>query len=206
MRTLSQCSLAILLVSGLGLTGCANNNDRTSATAPNVSNSDLEKSIQARWAENPGLSDVKVSANVKENEATLSGTVPTETLRMEAVNRAKAASPGLVVTDKIDVKPHEISRSEYTEEMAREARERGRSAGDKIGNSVDDAWIHTKITAKLLSDSNTSARKINVDVTNQVVTLRGRVGSASERAEAERIAKETDGVKRVVNMLKVALS
>ncbi len=59
---------------------------------------------------------------------------------------------------------------------------------------------------KLIGDTDTPARKINVDVVNQVVTLRGKVGSASERLEAERIAKETDGVKRVVNLLKVVVS
>jgi len=36
------------------------------------------------------------------------------------------------------------------------------------------------------------------------VTLRGTVESASEKAEAERIAKDTDGVKSVINRLKVA--
>jgi osmotically-inducible protein OsmY len=166
----------------------------------------MEKSIQARWAENPGFKDLNVSADAAKNEATVSGTVPTETLRSEAVDLAKAASPGLVVTDKIDVKPAEVSLSQYTEDMAREAREKAKTAGDKIGNSLEDAWIHTKITAKLIGDRGASARKINVDVMDQVVVLRGRVGSAGDKIEAERIARETDGVKRVVNQLKVALS
>jgi osmotically-inducible protein OsmY len=36
------------------------------------------------------------------------------------------------------------------------------------------------------------------------VTLRGTVQSMQEKQEAERIAKETDGVKSVRNMLKVS--
>jgi osmotically-inducible protein OsmY len=57
----------------------------------------------------------------------------------------------------------------------------------------------------LIADSQTPARKINVDVVNKVVTLRGAVESAAAKAEAERIAKETEGVGRVRNLLKVAV-
>ena len=90
--------------------------------------------------------------------------------------------------------------------MARDARERAKSTGDKIGNSVDDAWIHTKIAAKLMTDSDTPSRKINVDVVNGAVTLRGAVNSEVAKKEAERIARETDGVKKVTNLLKIQAS
>ena len=88
------------------------------------------------------------------------------------------------------MKPTEISRSEYTEEMAREAREKAKTAGDKIGTSINDAWIHTKITSKLISDKDTPARKINIDVVDGVVTLRGEVNTTTAKDEADRIAKE----------------
>jgi len=119
------------------------------------------------------------------------------------VDLAKAAKDGLIITDKIDVKPLEVSRSEYTEEMARQAREKATSAGDTLGKSIDDAWIHTKIANKLISNSETPARKINVDVVDGVVTLRGVVETATAKVEAERVTKTTDGVKRVRNLLKV---
>jgi osmotically-inducible protein OsmY len=45
---------------------------------------------------------------------------------------------------------------------------------------------------------------MNIDVDNKVVTLRGHVGSAAAKSEADRIAKETDGVKTVHNQLSVA--
>ena len=101
------------------------------------------------------------------------------------------------------MKPPEVARSEYTDDMARETREKAKAKGDKIGNSIEDAWIHTKVVAKLMGDSQTPARKINVDVDNNVVTLRGNVESSVAREEAERIARGTDGVKRVINLLKV---
>lgn len=98
----------------------------------------------------------------------------------------------------------EKSRSEYTEEEAKKARETAKSAGETIGDTLDDAWIHTKIVAQLIASTTTPERKINVDVVNNVVTLRGAVEEPKEKAEAERIAKETDGVKQVKNLIKVA--
>lgn len=175
-----------------------------STTSANVStDSQLQQDIQGRLNADPDLSAAKldVDAHAKDNRVTLSGTVPSESLRTRAVEMAKAGRPGLEVTDKIDVKPREVSRSEYTEEMARDARERAKASGDTVGSSINDAWIHTKISSKLVTDKDTPARKINVDVVDGVVTLRGQVGTADAKAEAARIAMETDGVKRVRNQL-----
>jgi osmotically-inducible protein OsmY len=91
----------------------------------------------------------------------------------------------------------------YTEEQAREERARAKANKETIGDTLDDAWIHTKIVAKLIGDTQTPERKINVDVVNNEVTLRGTVDTPDAKSEAERIAKETDGVKKVVNQLKV---
>lgn len=91
----------------------------------------------------------------------------------------------------------------YSEEQAREERARAKANKETIGDTLEDAWIHTKIVAKLIGDSKTPERKINVDVVNNEVTLRGTVDTAEAKAEAERLAKETDGVKKVVNQLKV---
>jgi osmotically-inducible protein OsmY len=101
------------------------------------------------------------------------------------------------------VKPVEVSRSEYTEDMAREARAKAAALGDKIGKSLDDAWIHTKIVSKLATDPQIPTLKINVDVTAKAVTLRGQVESSAAQMEAGRIAKDTDGVTRVTNLLKI---
>jgi len=163
----------------------------------------MEQSIKAQFSADPQLQGIGVDARADKNEVTLSGTVPTEDLRTKAVDLAKNGRPNLVVTDKIDVQPNQVARSEYTEEMARAAREKAKEFGDKIGNSLDDAWIHTKIKAKLIDNPDTPSRKINIDVVNQVVTLHGQVETVAAKDEAERTAKQTEGVKRVNNLLKV---
>ena len=95
-------------------------------------------------------------------------------------------------------------RASYTEKQAQEEREKAKANKETIGDTLEDAWIHTKIVAKLIANSTTPERKINVDVVQNAVTLRGTVDTAEEKAAAEKVAKETDGVTKVVNQLKVA--
>ena len=188
-----------LIVGALLLHGCSTNGKNSAAS----SNSEMEQSIKTQFSSDPQLQGIGVDAKADKNEVILSGTVPTEELRTKAVDLAKNGRPNLVVTDKIDVQPRPVARSEYTEEMARAAREKAKEFGDKIGNSLDDAWIHTKIKAKLIDNPDTPSRKINIDVVDQVVTLHGQVETIAAKDEAERTAKQTEGVKRVNNLLKV---
>lgn len=192
---------------GLILTACApaESIDTTNKPATKMTDSQLEDAIKAKFDSDAKLNaaGLSVRAEAEKNAATISGVVGAQALRTKAVDPAKQASPGLILTDEIDVNPDLLTREEFTEENAREQRDKARETGEKLGDSLDDAWIHTKLVAKFIGDTNTPGTKINVDVVNNVVTLRGTVDTATQRAEAERIAMDTEGVKRVVNQLKV---
>src|SRR5262249_56290069 len=69
--------------------------------------------------------------------------------------------------------------------------------------AVDDAAITAKVKSKLATDSQTSAIRISVETKGAVVTLTGNVPSDTEKSKAETLAKNTDGVKRVQNEIKV---
>jgi len=197
--------LSIPLAAGLLLMASCSQEDRVQVAASGKANSDLEHSIQSSFAADAQLqgSGLSVTANADKNEAVVSGTVSSEDARSRAVTIAKEAKPGLRVIDLIDVKPTEVARNAYTEVMARRAREKALILGDKIGSSVDDAWLYTKVMTRLTTNTGAPALKINVDVTDRVVTLRGQVDSLARKDEAERIAKETDGVKSVNSLLTV---
>lgn len=205
--------LTVLMVAaGLTLNACEATENKTLPTGSTasgekakMSDGDLENTIKAKLESDTQLkaAGLSVNANADRNEATLSGTVETQALRSKAIELAKSAHKSLVLTDKIDVKPRELTRAEWTEDKAVEARTRAKGYGESIGDSLDDAWIHTKIVTKLIGNATTPERKINVDVNNNVVTLRGTVETAEEKNEAEKVAKATEGVKRVTNQLKV---
>ena len=204
--------LPVVLVMGCFMIACENGKPyETTATgskkAP-MSDSEFKDKIKAKLDSDADVkaADLSVSADAERNGATLSGTVASEAVRTRAVALAKSVSEGLVVTDKIDVKPPEQTFAQYTKERAREERERARGAGDNVGEALEDAWIHSKIVAKLIANPSTPERKINVDVNKNVVTLRGTVKTSQEKTDAEGVAKNTDGVKRVVNLLKLETS
>ncbi|MEO5923684.1 MAG: BON domain-containing protein [Bryobacteraceae bacterium] len=197
MRVLTLLTAAGLVV----LTGCTTSKPVETA----LTDTQVEEGIRSRLVADMDLrrAALSVDADVADHKVTLSGTVPTEALRTRAVDMAQTFQPGFIVNAKIDVKPVEVPRGEYTEDLARESRDRAKAAGNSIGDSLDDAWIHAKITTKLAANSEVPSRQINVDVDKNVVTLRGQVDTELAKGEAERIAKETEGVKGVKNLLKV---
>src|SRR6266513_521949 len=90
------------------------------------------------------------------------------------------------------------------------ARERGAELGEKAATpankaqeTLKEAAITTKIKAKMTLDDSVKARSIDVSTTGGVVTLGGTVESVAERNRAVALARETDGVTRVVDRLTV---
>jgi hyperosmotically inducible periplasmic protein len=69
--------------------------------------------------------------------------------------------------------------------------------------AVDDSAITAKVKSKLAADSQTSAIKISVETKDGVVTLSGTVPTTTEKDEAVKVAKNTEGVKRVLNEITV---
>lgn len=71
------------------------------------------------------------------------------------------------------------------------------------GTQVDDAAITAAVKAKLAADGDINPFNIDVDTNEGVVTLQGRVDKEEARSKAEQLARETDGVSRVINLVKV---
>jgi osmotically-inducible protein OsmY len=66
-----------------------------------------------------------------------------------------------------------------------------------------DAWLTTKAKIALLTTDGVSATAVNVDTVDGKITIHGKVGSAAEKATAERTIRQLDGVKDVHNLLQV---
>jgi hyperosmotically inducible protein len=77
------------------------------------------------------------------------------------------------------------------------------AAGAACKSGPDDATITGSVKSKMAADTNVSATSINVDTKEGVVTLSGTVDSATEKSQAETIAKGVEGVKSVTNNLTV---
>jgi hyperosmotically inducible protein len=75
--------------------------------------------------------------------------------------------------------------------------------GETAGQYVDDTAITTSVKAKLTAEKAANFTRIDVDTTNQVVTLNGIVESADQKARAEQLARHVGGVKSVKNNLQI---
>jgi osmotically-inducible protein OsmY len=68
---------------------------------------------------------------------------------------------------------------------------------------IKDGWLVTKVHSEFVDEAVLSGSNIDVDVKNGIVTLQGTVPSEAARQRAVAIAKANDGVKSVVDQLRI---
>lgn len=96
-----------------------------------------------------------------------------------------------------------ISEADYERDKARYSTE-AREAGDTIGSGLKDGWLWTKTKGSLAAVDDLRDSTINVDVDNGVITLRGTVANAAQKAAAVKAANAIEGKTSVKDQLKVA--
>ena len=114
-----------------------------------------------------------------------------------AVNRA----PTPTTAPTVDCNNANMTREEYDKNRAQCENQKGSST---IGQGANDSWLWFKTRAALMTTSDLRESTINVDVVNDVITLKGTVATAAQKAAAEKVAKNIEGQKGVKNELKVA--
>ena len=135
-----------------------------------------------------GNTNVRVNGNVNANTAVVVN-----------ANQAPITNANVTTTNSNRYNAN-MTREEYDRNKAQYETDR---AGSTIGSGANDSWIWFKTRAALLSTNDLRDSTINVDVTNDVVTLRGTVGSKAEDDKAISVAKGIEGVKDVKSVLKV---
>ena len=73
-----------------------------------------------------------------------------------------------------------------------------------VACAQSDAGITTKVKSKLAQDDTVKASQVNVDTKDKVVTLTGTVDTDAAKSRAVELARDTTGVRDVVDNLSVA--
>ena len=94
------------------------------------------------------------------------------------------------------------TRDDYKKDEAN-YRAEAKNKNESIGQGLEDGWIHLKVRAALAAVDDLRDSTINVDVDNNVVTLRGSVANAASKKAAADAAQKVDGVKSVTNKLEI---
>lgn len=166
--------------------------DRTQVPAAATDDKALEDRIDYKLETNATVRKYNLDVKVEKGIATLTGDVATAAQKTEAEQLAKI--PGVSrVDNRIQIDPDE-------DKTVADRIAKGLS---RTGETINDTWILTKVKWFHTGADDLKGSDINVDVKDGVVTLKGTVKTEAGRAKAIALAKDTDGVKRVVDQLTI---
>lgn len=192
------------------------------------SDEQLMSEIATSIANNKALSADAVKVTVKNGVVTLSGMVGKDADKATAEELARV--PGVVrvennlksrekVTDTVEGTAGTVASATKTAaektadatktaagktvEATKKAAGATKSAAVKTGENVTDGWITSRIKTKFTAEELLRSSSINVDTDHHVVTLKGAVPTIAARDKAIELAKEVEGVDKVVDSLKV---
>jgi len=193
----------------------------------------ITSAVKTRFLTDKTVGGLKIDVDTKDGVVTLRGRVSSAAERAEAVRLARGTTGVKSVRDEIVLDTAgtsgrtgsddtlKIEIKDDTKETAEKIKDASRKAMDavkdtkveikddttpmleKAGEKTADAAITSAVKTRFLTDTKVSGLKIDVDTTDNVVTLTGIVASEAEKAEAIRLAKTTTGVKAVVDKLVV---
>lgn len=164
----------------------------------------ITTAVKTKFASDDVVKAHQINVDTKDRIVTLSGSVDSGTARERAVQLARATNGVASVVDNLVVTPPAASTSGIGDRITTTTSDAADKVGDTakgVGTVMSDAAITSAVKTKFLADTHVSGLKIDVDTKDGVVTLTGNV-PAAERDRAVTIARETSGVKSVMNHLK----
>lgn len=180
----------------------------------------ITTAVKSKLAADDTVKAYRIDVDTKDRVVTLSGQVDTAAAKARAVELARGVDGVRDVVDNTTIVAGltppgglDDKAAATTGEVAREAdaktdaaQKKASDTADNIGDATKDAALTAAVKSKFLADTKVSGLKIDVDTRNGVITLTGTVPTAAEKSRAGLVAKETDGVKSVVNNLKIGKS
>lgn len=163
----------------------------------------LTTKIQAQYFADKDIKARYIDVSTRDRRVILDGYVDSQVQRDRAEQIARNTEGVTSVDDqlKIGVTPESARAAGAHGEVGTTGRDRDTSSG--VSGHIDDALVTSMIEAKYFQDPTVKTRNIDVTTNNGVVTLRGEVDNDMERAQALKLARDTQGVQRVEDGLQV---
>ena len=177
----------------------------------------ITTAVKSKLAADDTVKAYRIDVDTKDRVVTLSGEVDNAAAKARAVELARGVDGVREVVDNTAVvagvtPPGGLDdrAAATTGQVARDAdaktddaQKKASDAAEGAADATKDAALTAAVKSKFLADTRISGLKIDVDTRASVVTLTGTVNTAAEKQRAVAVAKETDGVKTVVDNLKV---
>jgi osmotically-inducible protein OsmY len=115
------------------------------------------------------------------------------------------ALAGAACSDKTKAESKDVAQqtASTTKAIATDISDKTAAAASSTGAEVTDTWITAKVKTKFSDESVLAGNKMSVETNNHVVSLRGTVLTSAAKKRAMAIARGTDGVTGVVDLLVV---
>jgi osmotically-inducible protein OsmY len=209
--------MAALAVLATGPTVAAATGQAAAATQARPSDEQLSREIATKIANDKTLAPDAIKVSVTNGVVTLSGMVGKDADKATAEKLARV--PGVTRVEnnlKSREKPTQAVQgaagavadtakagAEKTADVSKKAASKTKTAVSKTGEAITDGWITSRVKTKFVAHEVLRASAIDVDTQDHVVTLNGAVPTEAARAKALALAKEVEGVDKVVDNLKV---
>jgi hyperosmotically inducible protein len=198
MRSLSAAVGALALVLALAVPGAAAPLSSAATGGPgsnlkhDLGETRLALVVRLALLEHFKTDALHIGISVTGTKVTLTGRVhhhSTQELAAEVARSVKGVSD---VDDELELVPAESSPSSAVKrEMA------------KAGREIDDAALESRVKLRLIDSIGLKAFDVEVEASNAVVSLRGTLPDNDFRHIALRVARDTTGVKRVIDLIRV---
>ena len=93
--------------------------------------------------------------------------------------------------------------AERAREVASQVGQKTAEAARVAEEAISDGSLTAKIKAKMALDDTVKALDLNIDTTDRVVTVSGKVRTKAEHERALALARETNGVTKVVDKMTI---
>jgi osmotically-inducible protein OsmY len=175
-----------------------NRNTAAATTAPPQHSDPLITArIQAKYFASPEIKAHRIDVDTKNGLVTLEGTVDSEAQRASAASIAKGVEGVTRVENKLLVRAAADTAADAPRHHAPDQSLPGR-------DGRTPAWITAKIQSQYYLNPALKPWRIDVDTSSSgAVTLSGTVDSDTDRSEAVKIARATEGVTAVNDNLRV---
>ncbi len=190
-RRIGQVLVVLVAITTLSL-GCSQASSRADVqrTAGDaIRDASITMRIKTTYLFSRHLNPFRINVDTRNGVVTLHGTVPSDIHRELAIEIAKNADGVTDVRDDLRVASGGGEEPENTEKT--------------FGQAVHDATLTASVKMALAFERGVKASQITIHTDRGTVTLSGEVGSEAERRLAARVARDTDGVKDVVNQIQV---
>lgn len=176
----------------------------------------VSANVKTKMAADDTVKAYQIDVDTRNGVVTLTGAVDHAAAKERAVSIARGTDGVRDVVDRIrideaaattgDRDDNDFTIDDRAAEQADRAADRAADTAGRAGAVVTDAAITSAVKAKFLADDSVKGLKIDVDTRDGAVTLNGTVSSRAEADRAMMLARNTEGVTRVVDNLKVGRS